>query len=133
MSESTERGMHSWLAARRPPPPPTLAAALRERFADGTESGDRADALADAALESLAALAAERATRGSKALAAQGATAAGELAELRARAHRLLEADALLTYALEAAAEQSPERLERLAARLSPAAFAGLLPDLDPS
>jgi hypothetical protein len=67
--------VQSWLSGRSPPPPPDLAAALR-RHASLTEAG-------------MSCLDAARARPG----------------RVRESAFRLLEADALLTYACEAALE----------------------------
>ncbi|HET9949797.1 MAG TPA: hypothetical protein VFQ22_12810 [Longimicrobiales bacterium] len=72
-----------WLAGRRPPAPPELAEALARVRVDG---GPTAEALARAARERLDAA---RARPG----------------RVRESAFRLLEADALLTYACEAALE----------------------------
>jgi hypothetical protein len=76
-----------WLAARRPPPPDDLAAALT--LADGP--GGLAERL-------------ER--EGARRLD----VARAHLGRVRASAFRLLEADALITYACEAALEsENPE------------------------
>ena len=74
--------LESWLAGRTPEPPSDLAAALRP----GRDSGPHTDALADAAQARLA-------------------DARARPGRVRESAFRLLEADALLTYACEAALE----------------------------
>jgi hypothetical protein len=72
----------SWLAARRPSPPAELAAGLA--LAD--EPGPLAERLADAGAVRLR-------------------VARGHLGRVRSSAFHLLEADALITYACEAALE----------------------------
>jgi len=74
--------LESWLEERRPAPPPALAGALRPI----APPGSRADALTEAGMARLA-----------EARARPG--------RVRESAFRLLEADALLTYACEAALE----------------------------
>jgi hypothetical protein len=74
--------LESWLAERRPEPPDGLAGALRPVPA----SGSRADGLTEAGMARL-----------DEARARPG--------RVRESAFRLLEADALLTYACEAALE----------------------------
>ena len=87
----------TWLAAREPSPPPPLAAALRgvARPETSDAAGARAGGGASRALaEVLTAAARERLDR---AIARPG--------RARESAFRLLEADALFTYACEAALE----------------------------
>ncbi|MEN8375229.1 MAG: hypothetical protein ABFS34_07250 [Gemmatimonadota bacterium] len=125
-----------WLAEREPQPPPALATRIRsvvEAAADEMPSvpegvGPRASRLGGLALQGLAALAREPAGPGSKELAAAGPQGAPALAALRARAADLLVVDALLTYALEAAAQDGPESVHAIADWLSPARLATLLP-----
>jgi hypothetical protein len=74
--------LESWLAERRPAPPSDLAGALQPT----APSGSRADALTEAGVARLY-----------EARARPG--------RVRESAFRLLEADALLTYACEAALE----------------------------
>jgi hypothetical protein len=103
----------AWLAGRSPPPPATL----RERMDRSIRAvaGDDADAspaayptiLADAGIACL--------------------RAALELGDGREAALDLLAADALLTYAYEAAAGIGDEAVARLNEDLSPARFAALL------
>jgi hypothetical protein len=80
----------AWLGAREPAPPP----ALQARMAAALEGG-AGDAAADPTLEEALAAAALRELR-----------AALALGSARAAATPLLSADALLTYAFEAAAER---------------------------
>ena len=91
-----------WLGARAPAPPPPLAAALQAAVQQAQDSSVP-NALLDAAERELA-----------RAL---------ELGDTRAAAFPLLTADALLTYVLEAAAEQGvvplDAMIERCAARLA--------------
>ncbi len=97
-----------WVAARRPPMPEPLKAhvvTMLERHAPPT--GDVAERLAAAALGGLAAV-----------IDGPGG---------RTSAAPLLAADALLTYACEAAAESGPEALDRLTRALAPSRFDGLL------
>lgn len=90
----TARTLADWLDARTPPPPPRLAARVREVLAD-----DLAAPAADAHARLLGA-----GERLLSALLARGSAT-------RDVALDLLVADALVTYAFEAAAEQ-PESLE---------------------
>jgi hypothetical protein len=89
--------LEAWLSARRPKPPENLSAALRSRGPEHTDDGgdersaSRADELARVGRERL-----------------EGALAA--LGRHRASAFRLLEADAFLTYACEAALEADDPR-----------------------
>lgn len=91
--------MRDWLATRRPLPPPALAnrvaEALRDRLDDDTSDGGLFDHAIDAAVALLADVVA-RPTAG------------------RECAVDLLTADALTTYAFEAAAEE-PDALVRRA------------------
>lgn len=98
-----------WLDERRPAMPHELRRAVEaalERTA-AARYGSVEDRLADAALSALSRV-------------------AGAVPE-RSTATELLAADALLTYACEAAAEAGPDALERLTARLDYARFARLL------
>ena len=89
----------SWLARRRPAPPPALTQRLRELLAD--------DADAPAAVAAQACLAAgERVLRR---LLAEGCAARGAALDL-------LTADALVTYAFEAAAAD-PATLDEISGR----------------
>ncbi|MBX6363244.1 MAG: hypothetical protein IRZ00_05190 [Gemmatimonadetes bacterium] len=95
-----------WLDTRTPPPP----AELRARLADALEPAETLPgALADGALVCLAA-----------------ALARGDD---RAAALDLLSADALLTYALEAAAEAGADEVLAVADAYGPARLAALLPE----
>lgn len=79
--------LSAWLTSRRPEPPADLAEALRPRASAGTHS------------EGLAAEGAARLT-----------VARARLGRVRESAFRLLEADALFTYACEAALDlEDPE------------------------
>lgn len=148
MSDAVDTFLEGWLARREPQPPPELSERLRRRVSAGRErqalagasatrafaappaiAGEPAAELANLAVGLLEELARQPDGAGSKALAAAGPEGARALAELRDRAGRLLEADALLTYALEAAAEQGPHAVSALAAWLAPARLAALLPD----
>jgi hypothetical protein len=97
-----------WLARRQPPPPFDLERRLM-RAVERTQSSATsvADVLADAALESL--------------------TSAARAGADRTAANDLLTADALLTYAVEAAAEKGGDRLDALLARLNLSRFDDLL------
>jgi hypothetical protein len=136
-----------WLSARRPPAPLALSARLDDRvakrpagapgdalgrFAERPPSlGPTTAALGAHAVALLATLCHQADGPGTKSLAIAGDATAGERQLLRERAFRLLEADALLTYALEAAAEEGPEAVRALAAWLAPARLASLLRDAD--
>ena len=87
-----------WLDARDPAPPPELAARVRERLGDAASLN--AESAHDACLEAGAALLAD-------------VLAAGD-GRSRDCALDLLTADALVTYAFEAACAE-PKRLERRA------------------
>jgi sRNA-binding protein len=76
-----------WMASRRPAPPPDFAAALDF----GAAAGALEDQLAEEARRRLA-------------------QARAKLGRVRESAFRLLEADALLTYACEAALEREEPR-----------------------
>lgn len=106
--------VQAWLALRRPPPPPSLAVSMGRfvRGVDIDEAGGVPEHLAAAGLAALA--------------------AALERPEERAGALDLLAADALLTYTFEAAAEDGPAAVDRLARRLAPARLAPLLEPRDP-
>lgn len=99
----------TWLEERRPAQPSSLAAALDRFTAEaGVAGGGVADRLADAGLLAL--------------------RAALERPDDRAGAFDLLAADALITYAFEAAAEEGTDAVNRLAGRLGPDRLAELLP-----
>jgi len=88
-----------WVTARTPAAPPRLAERLEAQL--GARGGDAPEAVADACVEGAAALVGE--------LLASGCTT-------RDAALDLLTADALATYAFEAAGD-APERLVALAHR----------------
>ena len=110
----------AWLDARHPRPPASLRAAMARAL-------DRSAAEPAGVLSSPA-----RAAHGSPAGRLAGAALAA-LREVvggeggRASAADLLAADALLTYACEAAAEEGPAALEALTVALGPGHFEGLL------
>lgn len=92
-----------WLDARRPAPPPPLRAHLARRLPpgpDGTGEGALPDHLAAAGRELLARVLSNPAPGRDLAL-------------------DLLAADALVTYAFEAQAEEDPTRLVELAQRIA--------------
>lgn len=89
----------AWLDARRPAPPPTLRAHLGRRVQAG-EEGALSDRLATAGCDLLRRVLSR--------------PAAG-----RELALDLLAADALVTYAFEAQAEEDPGRLIALAERIA--------------
>lgn len=98
-----------WLDRRRPAMPVELRLAVDAALSEaGGVAGDLPDVLAHAALETLSNVASAPSDR---------STAA-----------ELLAADALLTYACEAAAEAGADRLENLVSSLDRARFASLLP-----
>lgn len=108
-------GPAAWLAERSPGMPVELMQAVVEALADGgvaeAEGSRIADRLAAAGLAALA-----RSIRGTE----------------RSTATDLLAADALLTYACEAAAEAGPAELDRLTATLDLDRFATLLESAAP-
>jgi hypothetical protein len=113
----------AWLRARAPAAPPRLAERLERALAG------------DAAPAGAATPAATGDGAGVPEVAAALAAAALERLEVavahcdeRAAAYDLLAADALLTYACEAAAEAGPEALLALTAALAPVRFEALLP-----
>lgn len=110
-----------WLDQRTPPMPWELRravdAALEAAELGGAEV--RAEAGAEAGAESVA----DRLADAGLATLARVVRASQD----RSTAAELLAADALLTYACEAAAEAGPETLERLIVRLDLTAFAELL------
>lgn len=150
-----------WLAGRRPAPPPDLADRLKRRLdRPPTASGDRdagtgaaghpgdvppafaapplgvgpvAADLARHAVIILARLCREPEAPGAKEVAGAGAERAAERDRLRERALALLEADALLTYAFDAASEEGIEAVLATAAWLSPSRLATLLPARAPA
>ena len=159
MSGSVGGDPRRWLAERRPAPPADLAERLARRLerpaaaaGDGAAPGGGvADPrAAPAAFVSpppevgrvqaelgrhaaviLAELCRAPDSPGAKRLA--GAERVAERGSLRERALELLEADALLTYAFEAAAEEGPDAVLATAAWLSPSRLATLLPDREPA
>ncbi len=98
----------AWLDARESPPPPELRARMAEALAP-VKAETVPGALAEAALACLQETVARP--------------------EERASALDLLAADALLTYALEAAAELGAETLRRIASEYGPAALDRTLPE----
>lgn len=98
-----------WLDARRPQAPASLRAAIDRALArTPPEDGPLEERLARAALAALRGVVREDGGRES--------------------AEALLAADALLTYACEAAAERGHEALGSLTAGLGPERFGALLP-----
>jgi hypothetical protein len=100
----------SWLAQRRPPPPPPLARALSAAVTPGQVPPAEAE---DSVAVQLA---------GAGLRALQRAVALGDT---RPAAFELLTADALLTYAIERAAEEGMDELVALLAALTPAVIHG--------
>lgn len=101
-----------WLDARRPVPPGSLRTALTRAL---ESAGDTAPSTGSSVAERLA----------DAGLATLRSVLAGDAG--RTSAPALLAADALLTYACEAAAEEGPAAVARLGERLSPQAFEALL------
>ena len=99
----------AWLDGREPPAPPPLRSAVRDLVADTDPSASLPDRLAAAALTALETVASKPSDRSA--------------------ARSLLAADALLTYACEAAAEAGPAELDRLTRSLTFERFALLLPE----
>ncbi len=97
----------SWLDGRREPAPPSVRAEIDRLMADTDPSAQLQDRFAAAALHGLEAVVAGPQDRSS--------------------ANTLLAADALLTYACEAAAEDGLEALEALTASLDFHRFTELL------
>lgn len=97
----------AWLAGRTPAPPAALRARLDEALGSVDDAAGVPAALAEAALARL-----------HDALA---------LGDERAAAFELLAADALLTYAFEAAAELGVETVAALAEAYGPARLATLI------
>ncbi len=98
----------AWLDARESPPPPELRQRMAEALAN-VKSETVPGALAEGALACLEATVARP--------------------EERASALDLLAADALLTYALEAAADLGAETLRRIAEEYGPEALGRVLPE----
>lgn len=98
-----------WLDERDPPAPPTVRRALDPWLAGTDPTEPLEDRLAGAALRALEAVVA--------------------VPSERSMAHTLLAADALLTYACEAAAERGPDALVRLTGELSFERMSHLMPD----
>ncbi len=98
----------AWLDARPEPAPPELRERMAEALA-GVTAGTVPGALAEGALSCL-----------------QATMAAPQE---RATALDLLAADALLTYALEAAAEIGAAAIKEMTAAYGPDALAGMLPE----
>lgn len=112
--------LSGWLDTRRPPPPASLRRAVDAAMAQWlAEPAGRADAGAGALVDRLA----------GAGLAALRRIAAAP--STRSRAIELLAADALITYACEAAVEAEAQgeagAVERLAHLLGPDRFAQLL------
>jgi hypothetical protein len=99
----------TWLRARQPAPPERLARRMQAALAEIDVGGDVVRSLGDAAFVCL-----------------EASLAAGPG---RAAALDLLAADALLTYAWEAAADGGVPGLERFAADCGPARFQALVPE----
>ena len=100
----------AWLDARRPGPPPELRAHIDAVLAvTGHHDASVVTQLGEAALRSLA--------------------IAIEKCDERAAAIDLLTADALLTYAMEAAAEMGGDALEAAAQAYGGARIAALIPE----
>ena len=97
-----------WLDARAVPAPPAVRAEVDARVAGTDPSAPLHDRFAAAALAALEAVVEEPSRRDT--------------------AHVLLAADALLTYACEAAAEAGLDELDRVTAALDMARFSELLP-----
>ena len=98
-----------WLDARDVPAPPAVRAAVDARVAETDPSAPVHERFAMAALTALEAVIGEPSRR--------------------ATARDLLAADALLTYACEAAAEAGLDELDRLTASLDLTRFSDLLPE----
>ena len=92
------RAARRWVAARTPEAPPALALELARALDDGTTSAASGD-------ESAAAVARVCLRAAEAALASVLAESAAEPAPARAAALTLLTADALVTYAFEAASD----------------------------
>lgn len=99
----------AWLDGREPPAPAPLRSAVRELVAGVDPSASLTDRLAAAALMALETVVSRPSDRSA--------------------ARSLLAADALLTYACEAAAEAGPDELDRLTKSLAFERFAVLLPE----
>ena len=99
----------AWLEGRELQAPPPLRSAMRELVGATDPSAPLPDRLADAALMALETVVSRPSDRST--------------------ARSLLAADALLTYACEAAAEAGPAELDRLAGSLTFERFADLLPE----
>jgi hypothetical protein len=103
-----------WLDDRRPPAPPSLRRAMQDAVDQGDPGvGSVSERLAASALDALGRVVVRPSTR--------------------ARALELLAADALLTYACEAAAEPDaePDSMERLMGALDLQRFADLLQEVE--
>lgn len=161
MSAPARSDPRRWLAERRPAPPADLADRLKRRLdrpaaASGGGDAGTGDAgrpgdvpagfaapppgvgpiaadLARHAVSILARLCREPEAPGAKQMAGAGAERAAERDRLRERALELLEADALLTYAFDAASEEGPDAVLATAAWLSPSRLATLLPARAPA
>lgn len=100
--------LSAWLAQRQPPAPPPLAHAVARALAESAPPPGAASASAAFRLAAAGTLALRRAL-------AHG--------DARPAAFELLTADALLTYAIERAAEEDRGELDALLASLTPAAL----------
>lgn len=98
-----------WLDGRKEPAPPSVRSVVDELLADTDPAAPLPDQLAAAAL------------RGLKDVV--------DAPSDRASARTLLAADALLTYACEAAAETGPDALDRLTRSLDFDRFSHLMPE----
>jgi hypothetical protein len=92
------RAAHAWLEQWRAAIPPTLVAVIERALSEAGDAHNRSDALCDAAVACL--------------------RTAWRISDERAAAVHLLAADALITAALEIAAED-PRALAELGARFS--------------
>ena len=106
MTDTAEDAVR-WLDAR-PPAPPLVRSVMDEMLEDGDPSAPVPDRLANAALRALRRVVREPSQRSG--------------------ANTLLAADALLTYACEAAAEAGLDELDRLTRELDFQRFSDLMP-----
>jgi hypothetical protein len=105
--------LSTWLAQRQPPPPEPIAGALAHALAVSEPAPGAASASAAFRLAAAGTLALRRAVA---------------LGDARPAAFELLTADALLTYAIERAAEEGMAELDALLASLTPAALYAAVP-----
>ena len=109
-------GLIDWIRRRRPRAPDVLVAAIGEAVGAPVEAWGRRSVSADVEPRELAEAGLETLDR-----VIGGPGDRGSAADL-------LSADALLTYACEAAAERGDEALDALLSELTPSRFAALLP-----